>query len=611
VTGGSGFLGGYVLAEAARRGHSCVALARSPAAMRTVAARGATPLAGDLGDGAALAAILASAGCDALVNLASLGFGHAPGIVRAAAGARLDRAVFVSTTAVTTTLPAPSRAVRLAAEDEIRRSGLSWTILRPTMIYGADGDRNLSRLLTLIARLRQAVSRSGVPVPLVLPVPGGGGQLQQPVHVADLAGAVLTAVERPAAAGRCYDVAGPEPLTFAELLRASAGAVDARIRLAPVPLAPVIALTRGYQRISRRPRIRVEQWQRLAEDKAFGIEAAVRDLDYAPRSFAAGIRAEAAALGLAGQPNHRRARGGTMLSLAKSPLAPVLGQHVPLRGPARLLFNSYARTRRQPRKVTTRVVTTPIGDTFDADLSSGLDWQLWAFGSFEKHFAELFSHLVRPGDRCVDVGANVGVHTIRLARLVGRDGEVIAVEADPEVVQRTRRNITLNGLANVRVISAAASDRSGEMRLYRPSPHDTNRGRASLTRHRYLTGTTATVPVTTIDDICAGAPVALIKVDVEGHEAAVVRGAAETIAKHAPAIVFEYAPELLDDAVAQTPFGWLADRGYLFLHVRPARNAITGRVRLSLDRLSELPPAGGDVLAVSPEVAGRLGSLVH
>jgi uncharacterized protein YbjT (DUF2867 family) len=115
VTGGSGFLGGYVLAAAARRGHSCVALARSPAAARTVAAGDATPLIGDLDDGAALAEVFARAGCDALVNLASLGFGHAPDIVRAAVRARLDRSVFVSTTAVTTTLPASSKAVRLAA----------------------------------------------------------------------------------------------------------------------------------------------------------------------------------------------------------------------------------------------------------------------------------------------------------------------------------------------------------------------------------------------------------------------------------------------------------------------------------------------------------------
>jgi nucleoside-diphosphate-sugar epimerase len=135
-----------------------------------------------------------------------------------------------------------------------------------------------------------------------VPVPGGGGRLQQPVHVADLAAAVLSAVERPAVAGQCYDVAGPEPLTFAGLLAGTGAAVGVRIRLVPLPLAPVISLTRVYERISRRPRIRAEQWQRLAEDKTFPIDDAVRDLSYAPRSFAAGIEAEAAALGLSRTP---------------------------------------------------------------------------------------------------------------------------------------------------------------------------------------------------------------------------------------------------------------------------------------------------------------------
>ncbi len=176
-----------------------------------------------------------------------------------------------------------------------------------------------------------------------------------------------------------------------------------------------------------------------------------------------------------------------MPSLAKSPLAPVLGKHVPLRGPARLLYNSYARTRYLPQQSVTRV-TTATGDVFDADLSSTLEWQLWAFGSYEPHFAELFALLVRPGDRCVDVGANVGVHTVRLARLAGPDGEVIAIEPDPGVIARAGRNVALNNLSNVRLRNAAASDKPGEMRLYRPGEADTNRARASLLRHAYLTG---------------------------------------------------------------------------------------------------------------------------
>jgi len=287
VTGGSGFLGGYVLREAARRGHETVALARSAAATRTVAGLGARPIAGDLDAPGQLGETFAAAHCDVLLNLASLGFGHAPAIVAAAQQAGLRRAIFVSSTAVTTTLAAPAKRVRLTAEQRIHDSALEWTILRPTMIYGAPGDRNLSRLLALLSRAP------------MLPVPGGGRHLQQPVHVADVADALLAAAERPETAGSCYDVAGPEPLAFAELLRISARAVTSRTRFVPVPLTPLVAAARGYERLSRRPRIRAEQLLRLAEDKAFVIQGAARDLGYAPRPFAAGIRAEAEAMGLA------------------------------------------------------------------------------------------------------------------------------------------------------------------------------------------------------------------------------------------------------------------------------------------------------------------------
>ncbi len=290
VTGGSGFLGGYALDEARRRGHEVVALARSDTAAAAVASHGAQPLAGDFDDPAALPEVFSSAQCSALLNLASLGFGHAPAIVAAARSAGLDRAVFVSTTAVTTRLPARSRAVRLDAEKQVRESGLKWTILRPTMIYGAPGDRNLSRLLALLARLP------------VLPVPGGGRHLQQPVHVGDVADAVLNAIERPETAGTTYDIAGPEPLSFADLMQVSARAVGRRTRFVPVPLSPLVAAARAYELLAARPRIRAEQLQRLAEDKAFSIQDAARDLGYAPRPFADGILAEACTLGLAGEP---------------------------------------------------------------------------------------------------------------------------------------------------------------------------------------------------------------------------------------------------------------------------------------------------------------------
>ena len=287
VVGGSGFLGGYVLREAVRQGHQVLALARSSDAAAAVEGNGARPLAGDLDDACRLDEAFLAARCEALVCLASLGRGHGPGIVAAAEEAGIPRAAFVSTTAVTTSLHPPTKKVRLNAEEQIRRSGLDWTILRPTMIYGAAGDRNLSRLLPLLKRAP------------VLPVPGSGKCLHQPVHVADVATAVLSALHRPVAIGSLYNVAGPEPLPFTELLHTCARAVDSRTRLFPVPLAPLVTLAQGYERLSRHPRIRAEQLLRLAEDKAFGIDDAIRDLGYAPRSFADGILDEARALGIA------------------------------------------------------------------------------------------------------------------------------------------------------------------------------------------------------------------------------------------------------------------------------------------------------------------------
>ena len=63
-----------------------------------------------------------------------------------------------------------------------------------------------------------------------------------------------------------------------------------------------------------------------------------------------------------------------------------------------------------------------------------------------------------------------------------------------------------------------------------------------------------------VDQLCDGR-VALIKIDVEGLEAAVVRGAAGVIDRDAPAVIFEYAPQLLDDADGRRRSAWLAERG--------------------------------------------------
>jgi uncharacterized protein YbjT (DUF2867 family) len=284
VTGGSGFLGGFVIPQLIEHGHTVTALARSDAAASRVRALGARPVHGDIDHPVSVEAAFASSDADALVNLASLGFGNAPTIVAAAEAAGVERAVFVSTTAIFTKLNAPSKAIRVAAEDTIRASNLRWTIIRPTMIYGSPGDRNMWRLLRLMRR-----------VPFV-PAPGGGRTLQQPVHVADLAQAIVAAAERDIAIGRTYDVAGPEGITFREVAEAAGAAVGRTTRLVPLPTGALLRALRTVERSGRHLPIKAEQIERLTEDKVFEIESARHDLGYAPRPFRMGIADEAEGL---------------------------------------------------------------------------------------------------------------------------------------------------------------------------------------------------------------------------------------------------------------------------------------------------------------------------
>lgn len=284
VTGGSGFLGSHVIPLLASRGHDVRAIARSDQAASKVRSLGASPISADLDAPESLRRAFTASGADVLVNIASLGFGHADMIVTSALEAKINRALFVSTTAIFTSLNASSKATRKAAEEAIINSHLAWTILRPTMIYGTPKDRNMWRLLQLLRRS-----------PLI-PIPGSGDRLQQPVHVDDVATAIVSAAERDHASHRAYSVAGPTAMTFRQVIGEAAQAVGRQARPIALPAAPVIKAVRVYERLSVRPRLKAEQIERLLEDKAFDIADAVQDLGYEPRSFAVGIRQEAAFL---------------------------------------------------------------------------------------------------------------------------------------------------------------------------------------------------------------------------------------------------------------------------------------------------------------------------
>jgi len=141
-------------------------------------------------------------------------------------------------------------------------------------------------------------------------------------------------------------------------------------------------------------------------------------------------------------------------------------------------------------------------------------------GSREKLFLE---EAVRPGMRVVDVGANIGLYSLLLARLVGEEGRVFSFEPDAIMVAALRRNVAANHMSHVEVYSCAAGSGSGRGVLRRNVMNSgDNRLGAGITRFH---GEQASVPVRALQDVLREELVDFIKMDVQGWEAEVLLGA--------------------------------------------------------------------------------------
>lgn len=158
---------------------------------------------------------------------------------------------------------------------------------------------------------------------------------------------------------------------------------------------------------------------------------------------------------------------------------------------------------------------------------------------------EAFRASVGPGDVALDVGANVGAYALLLGQWVRPGGRVYAFEPAPEAFAGLTRHVEMNGLGEVvRPVQAAVSDHAGTADLVADGIQGTNRiaSSGSGTPNRVL------VQAVTLDEFCSqvGITPKFLKIDVEGAELAVLRGARETIARMGdkPAVFVEMHPTL-------------------------------------------------------------------
>jgi hypothetical protein len=138
-----------------------------------------------------------------------------------------------------------------------------------------------------------------------------------------------------------------------------------------------------------------------------------------------------------------------------------------------LMFAIAVRRRRLPQARAEYRSWFAVSDTMVTDLPGGIRLEvrfcedlsvpLLLFGGWERREIEHLCSRVRGGTVAIDAGANIGLFTIPLARAAGRSGRVMAFEALPSNVELLKRNIALNGLANVDVFPVAAGDGEGEI----------------------------------------------------------------------------------------------------------------------------------------------------
>lgn len=221
VTGGSGFIGSHIVAKLQKGGHRVIILSRNPARARVPISAGVEVRTGDVRKSEGLRA--AMTGVDVVVNAVQFpnhpvenprkGYtymevdGH--GTVRqveAARAAGVKQFIYISGAGTRPGQTSPWFQAKLKAEAAVRESGMAWTIIRPSWVYGPE-DRSLNKFVAFARYLP------------FIPVIGSGRTRVSPVFVEDLATLVAGCAGAEKAHGKVYELGGPQELTMDEIIR--------------------------------------------------------------------------------------------------------------------------------------------------------------------------------------------------------------------------------------------------------------------------------------------------------------------------------------------------------------------------------------------------------
>ena len=285
VTGAAGLVGIHTCRELTRNGWRVRALVRDPA--RATLRLGQLPVefrVGDVRDASTLRSSLS--GCSAVVHLAAIAIerkGESYGqtnsqaterLISAARAENVQRLIFMSQNGADSRSRFAFLHSKGVAQDSVRSSGLRWTILRPSVIFGPEDE--FSNVLGRLIRL----------TPTIFPLPGGGTARFQPVAVDDVAKVIRLCLEKKETVGKVYELGGSVPLTLRQMTERILTAMGTERKLVRVPivmLRPVVALA---QKVLPNPPVTSSLLDLLALDNTVAHNALTDDFAVTPMPFA-------------------------------------------------------------------------------------------------------------------------------------------------------------------------------------------------------------------------------------------------------------------------------------------------------------------------------------
>ena len=190
-------------------------------------------------------------------------------------------------------------------------------------------------------------------------------------------------------------------------------------------------------------------------------------------------------------------------------------------------------TNRKRGRFTARL---PWGAFVTADSKEAIGYTIWCAGLFELAVSEVLARLVEPGSWVVDVGANIGQMSLIMGLRAGPNGRLSCFEPHTalfaQLSENLQRAVVESRFADLDLRNSALSEHAGTALLTLPDDFEGNAGLASLAIQP--TGNARTLPVMTerLDDVIGAGTVSVMKLDVEGHERAVLLGAREALASH-------------------------------------------------------------------------------